>query len=237
MGWGTSGRGSGRGTSAGPASSVPARRRPRPGKIGRSLARTAMRAGLEVAVHGRAGAPALAVQLPGARPVGLRELAATSDIVLLTVPLHVALSLDPAALAGTVLVDVTNPWGEADADAVAAARTALGDPAGELSTSELLAARLPGATVVKSLHHIGYHDVEEQGWAAGEPGRRAIALAADEAWAAQLVGSLLHRLGYDPVPLGPLAAGRDLEPGEALFSGWTTREELDLLRAAQVRAA
>ncbi|MEE1650131.1 FAD/NAD(P)-binding protein [Brachybacterium sp. J144] len=208
-----------------------------PGKIGRALARTAMRAGLEVAVHGRAGAPALAAQLPGARPVGLRDLAATSDMVMLTVPLHVALTLDPAALAGTVLVDVTNPWGEADAAAVAAARTALGDHAGELSTSELIAARLPGATVVKTLNHIGYHDVEEQGRASGDPVRRAIALAADDHGAAELVGSLLHRLGYDPVPLGPLAAGRDLEPGAALFSGWSTREELDLLRAAQVRAA
>ena len=55
--------------------------------------------------------------------------------------------------------------------------------------------------------------------------------------AAELVTALLHRLGYEPVHLGTLAAGRDLEPGEALFSGWSTSAELDLRRAEQVRAA
>ena len=65
----------------------------------------------------------------------------------------------------------------------------------------------------------------------------ALALAADDDRAAELVTALLHRLGYEPVHLGALAAGRDLEPGEALFSGWSTSAELDLRRAEQVRAA
>ena len=135
------------------------------------------------------------------------------------------------------MVDATNPWGEADAAAVDAARAELGDHAGALSTSELLAARLPGTHVVKTLNHIGYHDVEEHGRDHGDPSRRAIALAADDDRAAELVTTLLHRLGYEPVHLGALAAGRDLEPGEALFSGWSTSAELDLRRAQHIRAA
>lgn len=208
-----------------------------PGKIGSALTRTALRRGLEVAVTGRSAPPALAAKLPGARHVGLPDLAATSDVIALTLPLHVALTLEAGALQGAVVVDATNPWGEADAAAVEAARAELGDHAGELSTSELLAARLPGAHVVKTLNHIGYHDVEEHGRDHGDPSRRAIALAADDDRAAELVTALLHRLGYEPVHLGALAAGRDLEPGEALFSGWFTSAELDLRRAEQVRAA
>jgi predicted dinucleotide-binding enzyme/uncharacterized NAD(P)/FAD-binding protein YdhS len=208
-----------------------------PGKIGSALTRAALRRGLEVSVTGRAAPSALAAKLPGARPVGLPDLVATSDVIAVTVPLHVALTLDPAVLHGAVVIDATNPWGEADAAAVDAVRTELGDHAGELSTSELLAARMPGVHVVKTLNHIGYHDVEEHGRDQGDPSRRAIALAADDDRAAELVGALLHRIGYEPVHLGALAEGRDLEPGESLFSGWSTSEELGLRRAQQVRAA
>ena len=208
-----------------------------PGKIGSALTRTALRRGLEVSVAGRSAPPALAAKLPGALHVGLPDLAATSDVIALTLPLHVALSLEEGALQGAVVVDATNPWGEADAAAVDAARAELGDHAGALSTSELLAARLPGTHVVKTLNHIGYHDVEEHGRDHGDPSRRAIALAADDDRAAELVTTLLHRLGYEPVHLGALAAGRDLEPGEALFSGWSTSAELDLRRAEHIRAA
>ena len=208
-----------------------------PGKIGSALTRAALRRGIEVAVTGRAAPPALAAKLPGARCVGLDELAATSDVIAMTVPLHVALGLGVDALHGAVVVDATNPWGEADAAAVARARHEVGDLAAELSASELLAARLPGTHVVKTLNHIGYHDVEEHGREEGDPSRRALAVAADDQRAGDLVAALLQRLGYEPVHLGALAAGRDLEPGEALFSGWSTREELGLRRAAQVRAA
>ena len=208
-----------------------------PGKIGSALTRTALRRGVEVAVTGRSAPPALAAKLPGALHVGLPNLAATSDVIALTLPLHVALTLEAGALQGAVVVDATNPWGEADAAAVDAARAELGDHAGALSTSELLAARLPGTHVVKTLNHIGYHDVEEHGRDHGDPSRRAIALAADDDRAAELVTTLLHRLGYEPVHLGALAAGRDLEPGEALFSGWSTSAELDLRRAEHIRAA
>ncbi|AXK46833.1 FAD/NAD(P)-binding protein [Brachybacterium saurashtrense] len=208
-----------------------------PGKIGRALARTALRRGVEVQVTGRAPAAALSATLPGARAVDLAELTAASDVVALTVPLHVALSLDPSALDGAVVIDATNPWGEADAAAVAAARETLGDTEAELSTSELLAAHLPGARLVKTLNHIGYHDVEEHGRPDGDTVRRAIALAADDPQAAAAVAQLLHRIGYEPVRVGTLAEGRELEPGAGLFSGWCTREELGLRRAAQVRAA
>lgn len=208
-----------------------------PGKIGSALARTALRSGLEVQVTARKPTPALAAKLPGARLLDLPDLVSTSDVVAITVPLHVALGLAPEVLHGAIVIDATNPWGEEDALAIAAARAALGDLDATLSTSELLAARLPGAQVVKTLNHIGYHDVEEHGREDGHPHRRAIAVAADDPRAADVVSALLHRLGYEPVAVGTLAEGRDFEPGAALFSGWSTASELGRRREERIHAA
>ncbi|MGP9581512.1 FAD/NAD(P)-binding protein [Brachybacterium sp. AOP35-5H-19] len=208
-----------------------------PGKFGSALTRAALRRGVEVTVAGRSPAAALAARLPGARHVGPDVLALSCDVVAITVPLHVALALEPAAFQDVVVIDATNPWGEADAAAVAAARAELGDLDGLLSTSELLAARLPAAHVVKTLNHIGYHDVEDHGREDGDPQRRAIAVAADDQRAADAVGRLLHLIGYEPVRVGTLAEGRELEPGAGLFSGWSTRDELSRLRRELVRVA
>lgn len=208
-----------------------------PGKIGTALARTALRAGLEVQVSGRSPASVLAAKLPGAVPVAPEQLAAQCDVVLVTVPLHVAFGLDPDRLRGAIVVDVTNPWGEADAAAVAAARAAFGDQQGALSTSELLAAHLSGSRVVKALNHIGYHDVEDQGREGGDPLRRAIAVASDDARAADAVSAVLNRMGYDGVAVGALAVGRHFEPGAGLFDGWSTRDELSVRHQQHARVA
>ncbi|WP_193105145.1 FAD/NAD(P)-binding protein [Brachybacterium sp. FME24] len=208
-----------------------------PGKIGTALARTALRSGLEVHVAGRAAAAAVAAKLPGALRVDVADLGATCDVVAITVPLHVALGIDPEVLRGAIVIDATNPWGEADAAAVAAARAVIGDVHGELSTSELLDAHLVGSRVVKALNHIGYHDVEDLGRESGDPQRRAIAVASDDSRAADVVGALLNRMGYDGVKLGALASGRHLEPGAGLFSGWSTRAELHRRHREQSRVA
>src|SRR5699024_11980633 len=109
-----------------------------PGKIVSAQTRTARRSCLEVHVSGRSPVLALAAKLPGARPVDLAELAETSDVLAVTVPLHVALGLDADALRGAVVIDATNPWGDADEAAIAQARPELGALAEELSTRALL---------------------------------------------------------------------------------------------------
>lgn len=198
-----------------------------PGRIGTAVARAAQRAGIEVRVASRRPVPDLGRRIPGAQAVPIEAIGRCSDIVLLSLPLHAALAIDPRALRGAVVIDATNPWGELDRAALAAARAALPEGIGtEASTSELLAARVEGALVVKSLNHIGYHDVEDHGRPAGHPERRALAVAADDARAADAVSALLGRLGFDAVRIGPLAEGRHVEPGAGLFTGWSTREEL-----------
>ena len=199
-----------------------------PGKLGTALARTALRAGVEVVVASRQDPRHLRRRLPGSQVTPAHELGAAADVVVLAVPLHVALALDPESLRGTVVIDATNAWGTEDEAALAAVRHRV-EGAEEWGTSELLATCLPGAEVVKTLNHIGYHDLEDHGREAGHEERRAIAVASDHERAAELAAALLHRLGYDAARAGSLADGRRFEPAGGLFSGWRTLAELTAL--------
>src|SRR5690625_6755341 len=93
-----------------------------PGKLGTAIARTALRGGLEVQIASRRHDEELPARIPGAAQARPRDLAARCDIVILAVPLHAALALDPVTVHGAVVVDLTNPWGPADAESLAAAR-------------------------------------------------------------------------------------------------------------------
>ena len=199
-----------------------------PGKLGTALARTALRAGVEVVVASRQDPRHLRRRLPGSQVTPAHELGAAADVVVLAVPLHVALALDPESLRGTVAIDATNAWGTEDEAALAAVRHRV-EGAEEWGTSELLATCLPGAEVVKTLNHMGYHDLEDHGREAGHEERRAIAVASDHERAAELAAALLHRLGYDAARAGSLADGRRFEPAGGLFSGWRTLAELTAL--------
>jgi predicted dinucleotide-binding enzyme len=82
--------------------------------------------------------------------------------------------------------------------------------------------------VVKSLNHIGYHDLEDARRPAGSPERRAIGVAGDDTDAAQIVERIVERLGYDTVRLDRLRAGRLLEPGGPVFGALLSRSEFEM---------
>ncbi len=188
------------------------------GRIGTALARLAVRRGLDVRIAGRQGPATLRERVPAAHPIALEELG-TCDVVVLAVPLHVALATDPAALAGTVVIDATNAWGDLDA-------ARLADRSG--STSEIVAEHFARSAVVKTLNHIGYHDVETHEAGLRHRGApRALALVGDHAGALRRASGVLEALGFEPVVLGALADGRALEPDGDLFTGWATRAELE----------
>jgi 8-hydroxy-5-deazaflavin:NADPH oxidoreductase len=187
-----------------------------------------MRAGYDVLVA-TASDPAeieliVEVMAPGARAVTAAEAATGSDVVVLSVPMRRYDTLDPALLAGRVVVDAMNYWPETDGH--------LPVMEGEASTSEVVQDFLAGARLVKTLNHIGYHELETDHSPAGTPGRRALAVAGDDDDARTLVGEVVDRLGYDVVDAGPLAAGRALEPGAEIFSGRHDAESLRALLAA-----
>lgn len=196
------------------------------GKLGTVLARLAREAGLDVDVA-RSGDPAsieliVEVLAPGARAVRPEAAVAGADVVVLAMPLSAVDQLDPAPLAGKIAVDAMNYWWETDGrDSVWATA--------EPSSSEAVARLLPGARVVKGFNHSGYHDLEEFARPRGDAGRIAMALAADDAEAGERVAALVDGMGFDPLVLPTLAAGRALEPGQPAFGAALPRHELEAL--------
>lgn len=70
---------------------------------------------------------------------------------------------------------------------------------------------------MKTLNHIGYHELESEGKPPLAPDRRALAVVSDHSDAARAVAEFIDSIGYDPVVAGPLALGRELQPGSTIF--------------------
>ncbi len=64
---------------------------------------------------------------------------------------------------------------------------------------------------------MGYHHLHDEARPVGTAGRKAIAVAGDDSADVQTVSRLIDTLGFDPLPIGNLARGRKLEPGQPAF--------------------
>ena len=91
----------------------------------------------------------------------------------------------------------------------------------------------PGARVVKSLNHLGYHEMEDDAMPAGSPLRRALAVVGDDPGARAMVARVIDDLGFDAVDGGALANGRALEPGHPAFGRELSAAELAALMAEE----
>jgi predicted dinucleotide-binding enzyme len=192
------------------------------GHAGPVIARLAVAAGYPVAIA-TSGDPediALITELviPGARPRWAADAVADADIVVLAIPLHRFGAIDPGLLSGKLVVDAMNYWPASDG-----VLKAFEDG----GSSEIVARRLAGSTVVKALNHIGYHELEDRARPAGAPDRRAAGVAGDDPVAVAAIADLFDRIGYDPVRLDSLRAGRLLQPGGPVFGAVLTLPEFE----------
>jgi len=194
------------------------------GHVGPVIARIALDAGFEVAIA-TSGSPEnleliTQVVMPGVEARWAAEAVRTADMVVLSIPLHRFPALDPALLAGKLVVDAMNYW--APADGVV---PLFQDQ--RLSSSEVVQRRLTQSTVIKSLNQIAYLDLEDGRRPAGSLDRHAIGVAGDDSKAANVVGEVIDRIGYDPVLLDSLRTGRVLQPGGPVFGAVLTRSDFE----------
>lgn len=192
------------------------------GRVGTALARLAITNQIAVSIAGRASAAELQFMLdfvaPGATASSAADVLQNSDIIVLAIPSAQALDLDPARLAGKVVIDATNYWAPTDG------RIAAYDV--DRSTSEVLQQHLMKSRLVKTFNHIGYHEMDENALPAGAPDRQALAIAGDDPDARKLVANIVDAIGFDAVDVGPLSAGRALQPGGPLFGRRLDRTQM-----------
>ncbi len=200
------------------------------GHIGGALARLAVEHG-QAAVVSNSRGPHTLVDLvaelgDNARAGTAQEAAADGDVVVVTVPFHAYREVPAAPLQGKVVIDTNNYYWERDGHVAA-----LDD--GSTTSAELLAEHLGGARVVKAFNHITAADLGSKGTPAGTPGRRALAIAGDDAEAKAVVTQLIDRWGFDVVDAGPLSEGWRFQRDMPAYG---TELDAEGLRAALAQA-
>lgn len=184
------------------------------GRVGTAIARTLLDAEYRVLIA-TSGDPSRIeaisrIVVPGAEPRWAGEAVAEADIVVLSIPLHRVSGLDPELFAGSVVIDGMNYWPPVDGVIPEFEHAPRG-------TSAAVQSLLPGAHVVKTFNHTGYHDLEPDRRGEGDPDRLALAVAGDDPAAVGVVAGIVERIGYDAVMLDDLEEGVVLQPGGDVF--------------------
>jgi 8-hydroxy-5-deazaflavin:NADPH oxidoreductase len=201
------------------------------GHVGPVIAQVALEAGypVSIAASGDPEQIELLAQVlsPGAEPRWAADAVSDADMVVLAIPLHRFTTLDPTLLDGKLVVDTMNYWPPVDGVV-----ELFEDH--RYSSSEIVQRRLTGSTVVKTLNHIGYHELADERRPKGSPERRALGVAGDDPAAVDVVAEFIARIDYDAVRFDRLSAGRLLEPGGPVFGVSLHRSEFELAVRAEV---
>ena len=172
------------------------------GFIGRALAHLAIKNGSEVMLSNSRGPQTLTSTAVSLRcRVGTVEQAiGFGDVVIVAIPFGQYRTLPAELLAGKVVLDANNyyPMRDGVISELESRST---------TTSELLAAHLRDARVVKAFNAILERHLLVDARSAGSPERRALPIAGDDAEAKRIVSVLHERFGYDVVDAGELAEG------------------------------
>ena len=193
------------------------------GKIGSTVARLFAGAGHDVAIANSRGPDTLTglvEEVDGnARAVTVEQAASFGDVVLVAIPFGAYRDLPAEALAGRVVIDAMNYYASRDGNI-----PELDDDS--TTSSELLAAHVPGAKVVKAFNTMQWEMLRDSGKPGGGNDRLALFLAGDDADAKQAVHGLIEEIGFSPVDTGSLGeGGRRQQPGSPIYAEPVTESE------------
>lgn len=185
------------------------------GNIGANAAQLFAGAGHEVALSNSRGAETLtdSAAQTGARAMNLEDAAQFGEVVLIAIPFGKYASLPAEAFQNKIVIDANNYYPDRDG------RFAEIDD-GKTTSSELLAAHLKGARIVKAFNTIWFEHLKTQGdTALPLEERRAIFVAGDDAETKKIVSNLIEEIGFAPVDTGDLRdGGLAQEPGTAIYN-------------------
>jgi 8-hydroxy-5-deazaflavin:NADPH oxidoreductase len=192
------------------------------GHVGSNLAKAAIAHGYDVVLSGSSEPEALVRELgPKARTATPAEAAQAGDFAIVATPISAVGSIPVEPLRGKVVIATINYFPQRDGH--------IADVEdGTLSVPGVLQRHLPDSKVVRAFSMLDAADMSGDGHPAGDPKRRAIAIAGDDADAKQLVAGLIDEFGFDVVDLGGLAESWRVDPGQ---KGFVTRQTAGELRA------
>ena len=193
------------------------------GHIGSQLARLAVKNGYNVVISNSRGPETLADLVrelgPHARAATPKEAGQLGDIVVVTIPLKNLGDVPVAPLAGKVVIDTLNYYPQRDGHIADLDKE-------KTTTSEMVQEHLPRSRVVKAFNHIYAAELTTHGQPAGSPGRRALAIAGNDAGAKQEVAALIDQFGFDTVDIGPLGESWRIQRDTPGYGPRRTAEEL-----------
>jgi predicted dinucleotide-binding enzyme len=197
------------------------------GQIGGTFARLLVGLGHDVVVANSRGPQTLSdlvAELGEHATAGTIEQAAQAgELVVLAIPFGRYAELPAEPFAGRIVIDANNY------DIYRDERDPRLDN-GETTSGQLLAAHLPGATIIKAFNTIWYARLLKEGRPDSPPAQRlAIPIAGDDPAAKLRVATLADELGFAPVDNGTLADSRRQEYGTPVFNKAVGPDEALLL--------
>jgi 8-hydroxy-5-deazaflavin:NADPH oxidoreductase len=200
------------------------------GHVGSNLAQAAIAHGYDVVVSNSQGPDSLARLVaelgPRARAAVPEDAAAAGDFAIVAIPITTVGQVPVEPLAGKVVIATINYFPQRDGHIAA-----IDD--GTMTAPGILQAHLPASKVVRAFSMVDAADMSGDGHPAGDPKRRALALAGDDPSARALVAGLYDEFGFDTVDLGGLGESWRVDPGQPAF---VTRQSLAELKANVARA-
>lgn len=187
------------------------------GHIGANAAKLLAEAGHEIAISNSRGPETLGDVVAeighDASAVTAEEAANFGDVVFVSIPFGKYRDIPAEALAGKLVIDSNNYYPDRDGNYIELDE-------GKTTSSELLAAHLKGATIVKAFNTIWFEHLKTQGNTELEPDeRRVIFIAGDDVISKETVAKLIDDIGFAAVDTGRLhTGGKRQQPGSDIYN-------------------